>query len=271
MAFNLDGLINEELITGIMREKFFASLVSQYGVRTHQVAGGASSIKIPAINDILTQDYTGADLTLTPVTDNSVILTLDQNKAFGYTVDSVDDYQSVISAISLATAEGVYRLAEQVDEYTLGVISTGALANSIGSGTVDATNVVDVILEMGQGLDEKNVPTNGRVMFINPQVATALAQANLTLYSDSMATEAGRNGFVGVFGGFTIYKSNKLKDATTGKTILAGVPVGTDMGYGFRSSDIVEAEKSFTYILKGMVNYGGVMSNADSYVSYDAL
>lgn len=271
MAFALDGVINEEQILNIMIAKMRKALVAQNAVRYHSVPGGLSSIKIPGISDVEDQEYTGSDLDITDVTDEAKILVLNQRRSFAKTVDKVDDYEAAVNVVSEVIENGIYGIAKRADKFINTTITSDADVASLAGGqiTISALNAVSTIIKVGVALDNLDVPESGRILMASPELAGALAEANIS-FSITTAEEAARTGFVGRFGGFDIFKSNNLADgAGSGKMCYAGIPAGGDFGQSLQTSDIVSTEKSFKWLIKGLSVYGSKVNNPNCYVKFD--
>lgn len=139
-----------------------------------------------------------------------------------------------------------------------GNIDLGSLGSPIG---LDKTNILDLILYMGQVLDEQNVEETGRFLIL-PYWATTLLKMsdiqNASMMGDS--TSALRNGRVGVIDRFTIYNSNLLPRYNDGGTPTTHIIAGTNKGLTFATqltkTESLRAESTFGNIMRGLMVYG---------------
>jgi hypothetical protein len=266
----LVGSIQEQEIIGILQAETRRQLVGTNFIRLNDNLTGLHSYKIPGIGDVATQDYTGADLTITDATDASSLVVLDQMKAFAKTVDKTDINKAPIEVVGNVLRKGVEAIAKDIDTFIFDKIAGTTNLNAVTATALDATNIVKWVLGFGTKLDELDAPTSGRVLAVTPAIAALIAAANLQ-FNTSSAEEASREGFIGRALGFDIYKTNNLKaGATTGKLCVAGVAEGMDVGIAFQQAGIVEQEKNFKVLAKGLTNYGGVLSQPKYFVKSDA-
>ena len=162
---------------------------------------------------------------------SSQTLNIDKGRYYAFVTDDIDAAQTDIKDfISKFTSEASYHMRNEIEKDVLTNIT-----NSVGlKGTVrginlgtpmtsssdadpdpiglKSTNIVTKILEMGQLLDENNIPEDGRFLLLPPQLITKLKsselrQANLT----GDAVTPLRNGQVGMIDRFTIYSTNNVR------------------------------------------------------------
>jgi hypothetical protein len=150
-------------------------------------------------------------------------------------------------------------------DVNLGVTGT-PLAVVGRSPTTGQVEILDVILRLGQILDEQNIPEAGRWVVIPAWAAMMLKQSELRqayLTGDSVSPL--RNGRIGQIDRFTIYVSNLLpRGPVTGPPALAAgeVPIyaGTAHGLTFASQftnvETIRSELSFSTLLRGLQIYG---------------
>lgn len=122
-------------------------------------------------------------------------------------------------------------------------------------------NILDKILELGQVLDEQNVPESGRYLILPYWATTRLKMSDL---KDASITGDGqsvmRNGRVGVIDRFTVFNSNLLPTYTDGADttthILAGVKAGLTFATQLTKTETLRAESTFGEIMRGLLVYG---------------
>lgn len=320
----LDGFIQENDIRELVQAEVEKSFVGGAFAKV-QSEVGAKSIDIPGWEDVDTQDYVGNDLVITDAEDNKATLILNQNKAFAKTIDEVDASQSPKQAAQLVgsvLAAGGRSIAVDEDKYLFSVLANST--NSVTSSALDVDTILDMIGDFQVKLDEQEAPTQGRALAVTARQARLLADANINL-NTTTAEDATRAGFVGFYGGFSIYKTNHLKlvsetydtlneitipvgtpividagvatvsgtavlgsgvlsvnDATDeaiaiaanqvafdSRVVVASHPEGTNFGEGINKATIVETEKGFKWLAKGLSNFGAVISQPKFVVKSD--
>ena len=128
------------------------------------------------------------------------------------------------------------------------------------SGEVE---IIDVILRLGQVLDEQNIPENGRWVVLPSWASTMIKQSELRqVYLSGDAVSMLRNGRIGMVDRFTLYVSNLLP-AGVAAGLLAGefvIYAGHAHGLTFASQvskvETLRSEMTFGQILRGLQVYG---------------
>jgi len=141
-----------------------------------------------------------------------------------------------------------------------GTINLGTQADPV---TVTKDNVLELVLSLGQALDEQNVPETGRYLVAPFWVTTLLKLSDLKstcITGDS--TSPLRNGLVGTIDRFTVYNSNLLpinpnQGANDWRTVvLAGHRDGATFATQLTKTETLRSEKTFGDIMRGLVVYG---------------
>src|SRR4029077_7465366 len=114
-------------------------------------------------------------------------------------------------------------------------VTAGAITHNINLGvtgtpvtviprnpTAGQIEIIDMILSLGQALDEQNIPETGRWVVMPTWAATMIKKSELR---DAALTGDGvsilRNGRLGMLDRFTLYSSNLLPAGVAG-TLAAG-------------------------------------------------
>jgi hypothetical protein len=148
----------------------------------------------------------------------------------------------------------------------LGVTGTPVAVSSATGTPAGAVSILDMLLRLGQALDEQNVPEEGRWAVIPTWAATKIKQSELRqAYLSGDSVSMLRNGRLGMVDRFTIYVSNLLpKGPITGPpTLAAGEWVfyaGHAHGLTFASQvskvETLRSEHTFGQIMRGLQVYG---------------
>lgn len=151
----------------------------------------------------------------------------------------------------------------------LGITTSPTFVNVAAQGTgVGDTNandraVIDHIVDLGQVLDEQNIPESGRFLIVPAWYASMIKRSELRDASISGdGTSMLRNGRLGMVDRFTIYVSNLLPAGVAGG-IVAGeyaIYAGHKNGLTFASQmtkmETLRSESTFGTLMRGLQVYG---------------
>jgi len=189
---------------------------------------------IKASNDAINDYNADLALALTRPAGNVVELFINKGKYFNTILDDVMEVQSDLNNLNIWADDAAEQMKIKIDtdvlagilgaadshnrgatagvisgNINLGVTSTGPLsvvARSPASGDVE---VLDVLLRMGQALDEQNIPETGRWVVLPTWMATLIKQSELReAYLSGDGTSMLRNGRIGMVDRFTLYTSS---------------------------------------------------------------
>jgi len=241
------SVLAKSLVYGGIVNRDYEGEIAQYGDTVH----------IPSVADPNIFAYTkDTDLTaVQALTDDELLLTIDQSWAFNFQIDDIDKAQirAAGALMSEANQRAGFGLRDKADQYMSKLMNVGASStNTLGliDGTT-ATNVYDLlIVPASVKLDEANIPSEGRWLVLPPAVYGKLQLDARFVKANEAGTNALHNGVVGQAGGFEIYKSNNAPGgARTGLTAttvsgaksltgLAGVFMQSDVGMGVTGTGI---------------------------------
>ena len=228
-------------------------------------------VKINEIGDITVGDYTETT-TVTPqnLGDAQKELLIDQAKYFGFKVNDLRAAQMKPKVMDAAMRKASYRLRDKADQYIARLYGEAGVTASIGTTlspiSITSVNVVEYIGLVSQGLNEANVPLEGRFMVLTPWLHQKLVLAKIQLATDN--TDVFTSGFVGRALGFDFFISNNAYEATpsshVGAKILAGHPMAITFAEQLVKMESFRPETSFSDAIKGLYVYGAkvVMPNA---------
>lgn len=289
-AFQTNGFI-PEIWSGKLVEKFYASTVLAAISNTDyegEIKNQGDRVKIRTKPTITIRDYRAdGALTVERPEGSSIELYIGTGKYFNLILDDVMEIQSDINALSIWSEDAAQQLKITVDTDVLGGIlggmvtanrgvAAGAITGSINLGatgtplvvvprspTVGQVEILDLILRLGQVLDEQNIPEEGR-WIVMPVWAIAmlkfsdLRQAYLTGDSQSPL----RNGKVGMIDRFTVYASNLLPQGVAGGlaagefAIYAGHAHGLTFASQINKVETLRSESTFGTLMRGLQVYG---------------
>jgi hypothetical protein len=281
-----------EIWSGKLQVKFYKSTV--LGEITNndwegEIKGQGDKVYIRSIPTITIRDYQkGLNLTNEVPESTPIDLTIDKGKYFSVVVDDVDEVQADVRLMDIFTNDAAEQMKITIDAdvlanvfgsiaaenkgTTAGVSSVSLNLGVAGTPVVPTTStVLNLILDMGQALDEQNVPEEGRWMVIPPWMAamvkaSELRQAYLT--GDDQSTL--RNGKIGQIDRFTIYVSNNLDKSGAGASAEYEILAGTRDAISFASQitnvETLRAQTTFGNIIRGLNVYGYKVTKPEAIV-----
>lgn len=300
-AFAANGFI-PEIWSGKLVEKFYASTVLAAISNTDyegEIKNQGDRVKIRTKPTITIRDYLAdGNLTLERPEGSNLELYIDQGKYFNTILDDVMDVQSDLNALSIWSDDAAEQLKIVVDTAVLKGILDGAKATtnrgltagaiSVGinlgvtgtpltlvsrSPTTGQVEVLDLLIRLGQALDEQNIPEQGRWVVMPVWAAALLKFSDLRqayLTGDSISVL--RNGRLGMIDRFTIYTSNLLPTGTGGglasgeTAIYAGHAHGLTFASQISKVETLRSEMTFGTILRGLQVYGYKVVDSTSIV-----
>ena len=291
------GVFIPQIWSGKLQVKFYQSTVLSSITNNDwegEIKDQGDKVEIRTIPSITISNYQkGQTLSSQVPTGGVVELLIDKGKYFQVVVDDVDDVQSDLRLMDIFTNDAAQQMKIAIDTDVLAGVknaaaaanqgsAAGVLSTSINLGDGNATggltgaklsksNIVDKIVEMGQVLDEQNVPEVGRWMVIPAWMASLIKQSDLkdaSITGDSVTPL--RNGRLGTIDRFTLYVSNLLPTATgaareagdAGAGTVKGTYVyaGTNDAITFASQvtkvESLRSQTTFGNLVRGLNVYG---------------
>src|ERR1700743_308398 len=193
------------------------------------------TVVINQVPDITITPYKMGDtLTNQRPTQVKLSLTIDQGNYWAFILDDVADAQSMYDMTGPWAENASERMKINTDTEVLAFMRTradasnkgataGRISHNINLGvtgtplTLTNTNIIDTIIDMGQCLDENNIPEQGRKIVMPMWAASLLKKSDLrnaSITGDSVSVM--RNGMLGTIDRFEVYGSNLLPTATEG-------------------------------------------------------
>ena len=250
-------------------------------------------------------------LTVDRPSSNIVELLIDKGYYFNTILDDVMEVQSDLNQMDMWAADASEQMKIQIDTEVLtymvsrlhtldtGTVQTGTTAGRISGninlGAIGTWNAgvhqdnaapldivatgptagqktpIDILVDLGQVLDEQNIPESGRWVVIPAWFAARIKKSELrdaSLSGDG--TSMLRNGRLGMIDRFTLYSSNLLPtyNSTAGgdaTALLAGHSHGMTFASQLSKVETLRGETTFGTYLRGLQVYGR------SLIDYTAL
>jgi hypothetical protein len=251
-----------------------------------EISSFGDTVNIIKEPQIAVADYTrGLAVTSTNLTDQELVLTIDQAKSFSFKIDDLEKRFSHVNFQAIAADNAAYALRDAMDANILAAISAGVTANtgtSAGMGTTAApidigfaSGEVDPLNQMAlaaKNLDVANSPEDGRWFVAAPEWYNQLSNSASKLLSVDFNAGQGsiRNGLVasGLLRGFQMYKSNNLptNDLSGTGSSAGGSATAPEALFGHMSStaaasamnkvETVRDTGTFSDIVRGLMVWG---------------
>ena len=245
-----------------------------------EISSFGDTVNIVKEPQIAVADYTrGLAVVATNLSDQELVLTIDQAKSFSFKIDDLEKRFSHVNFQAVAADNAAYALRDAMDSNILEAIGAGATVTT-GMGTTSApidigfgTGEVDPLNQMSlaaKELDEANAPEDGRWFVAAPEWYNQLANTSSKLLSVDFNAGQGsiRNGLVasGLLRGFQMYKSNNLptNDLTgatpagtaTAPEALFGHISGTSAASSMNKVETIRDTGTFSDVVRGLMVWG---------------
>src|SRR6185436_5622415 len=282
-----------EIWSGKLVEKFYASTVLTAISNTDyegEIKDKGDRVKIRTKPTITIRDYKSDGLlALDRPSGGTVELFIGNGKYFSLILDDVMEIQSDLNLLSMWSDDAAQQLKITVDSDVLdGIygamvaankgVAAGAITGNINLSTTSAplsvvardpgtgdVEFLDVLMRLGQVLDEQNIPEEGRWAVMPAWAGRMIKQSELRqAYLSGDGVSMLRNGRLGMVDRFTIYISNLLPNSSSnGSNFSSGewpIYAGHAHGLTFASQvskvETLRSELTFGQILRGLQVYG---------------
>jgi len=285
------GTFIPEIWSSKLIEKFYASTVLAAISNTDyegEIKNKGDKVIIRTKPTITIKDYRSDGLLeVERPSAPTLELVIDKGKYFNLILDDVMEVQSDLNMMNMWSDDAAQQFKIVVDrEVLLSMIgaaapenrgnAAGAISGNIDLGVtgtplpVVARNpaagqveIIDLVVRLGQVLDEQNIPETGRWLVIPAWVSSRIKLSELR---DASLTGDGtsilRNGRLGVIDRFTIYVSNLLPSGTAAglaageSVIFAGTSHAMTFASQINKVETLRSEHTFGQLLRGLQVYG---------------
>lgn len=286
---NYSGTFIPTIWAGKLLEKFYdASVVPQISNTDYEglISAQGDTVNIRTVPNVTIRNYSaGQPLQVERPDSPMVTLNIDQGRYFNLVLDDVMEIQSDINLMNTWSSDASEQLKINIDTYVLANVAVdvaavnkgataGRLSANLNLGATGAAvqltkaNIIDKLLEMGQVLDEQNVPETGRWVVMPAWAIRLLKSSDI---KDASLTGDGasplRNGRVGMIDRFTLYSSNLLPryvDTNNPFDIIAGHKVGLTFATQITKTETLRSESTFGTLMRGLQVFGMKVVKGDS-------
>ncbi len=276
------GTYTPEIWSGKTLIKFYTATVFGSIANTDyegEIKKHGDTVHIRTVPDITIRDYTiGQKLVRERPKPGKVDLLIDKGKYYSVAINSVERLQSDINYVEKWTDDAGQQMKISVDGTILADVyadadtynkgaTAGKKSGAIDLGasgafvSLDKTNILDYIVDMGTCLDENDVPETQR-WIVFPAIFCGMIKKS-DLKDASIAgdgTSIMRNGRIGIIDRFTIYSSNQIATSTDGVTTVQNCIFGHPAAITFASqlteNRVIPNPDDFGDLMEGLQVYG---------------
>jgi hypothetical protein len=239
-----------------------------------EIAQFGDTVNIIKEPTITVTDYTRATTSLssTVLTDQELVLQVDQAKYFQFKVDDLEKRFSHVNWQQVASDNAAYQLKDAFDVNVITAAVAGIGSNTYGTvaapidtghGTSEV-DPLDVLARLARLLDDANVPEENRWVVAKPEFYEELAKTSSKLLSVDYNQGNGglRNGLVasGELRGFKMYKSSNVPTPSGSGNpthqILAGHMSAVSCAQSLSTVESIRDNDSFKDIVRGLLVWG---------------
>lgn len=268
MALNnlIAKIWSAQLLVNLHKKQVYGQVVNRD--YEGEIRNGGDRVQIPAIGAVTISSYTKyTDLSTPQQLDaGTTTLVVDQQKSYNFAIDDIDKAFQTPKIAADAIKEAAYGLANDFDTYIAGLYTDAALTTGLGTdgtplvvSTVSTdTNAYELLVDMGNILDENNVPDEQRWVVIPPWMFSLLLKDERFVSFGTPANRAtAAQGMLGDIAGFTVYRSNNVSNTSGAKyKVLAGYPGSITAANAVVKMEAFRSPTQFTDVVRGLHVYG---------------
>lgn len=279
---NYSGTFIPEIWSTKMIEKYYdGTVLSQISNTDYEgeISNMGDKVIIRTVPTLEINDYTmGQTLVNQRPESPTIEMLIDKGFYWSAVLDDVAKKQADIDQMNIWAVDASEQMKIKLDRRVMATIppdidalnkgaAAGRLSQNINLGVtgtplqLTTANVIATILNLGQVLDEANVPETGRWILMPYWATNLLKQSDIkdaSLAGDG--TSVLRNGRVGMIDRFMVYNSNLLPSyvdgAETTFSIIAGTTAGLTFATQLTNTESLRAESTFGEIMRGLMVYG---------------
>lgn len=240
-----------------------------------EISNMGDTVIVNKIPDITIRDYAMGDTLQIerPAADTDTML-IDQGKYWQFIMDDVAGAQALLDMTPKWAENASERLKIVVDTNVLSYMvgkaaatnrgaTAGKISSNINLGTAAAPvqltklNIIDYIVDIGQAMDETNVPESNRKIVIPAWMAALIKKSDLkdaSVTGDSVSVM--RNGRLGVVDRFELFSSNLLPKSGANHYIFAMDPKATSFATQLTKTETLRAQTTFGDLFRGLMVFG---------------
>lgn len=252
-------------------ENVFPALVNR---EYEGLATRGNTVKITGVVSPTVKDYKANDRTTTAdaITDTGVDLLIDQEKSTDFYVDDIDRAQSA-GSLQPYTDAAAYAMVADTDQFIANLLvqNGDSLVSDLVVADLDTGDeAFDLIKDARKQMNKANVPSEGRVIVVNPEFEALLlgADSKLTTYYKSNDTSGLRSATVGQLLAFRVVVSNHLP-AVDSPQFVAFHSRAAAFVSQIDQVEAMRAENKFADRVRALHVYGGKVVRPEGVVVFN--
>lgn len=232
------------------------------------ILGKGSQVTVNLLDDPAIGDYQrNQSITVQLLNTSGKVMTIDHAKYFAFRVDDVDRQQAEegTSLLNTATARSVYGLTADLDAFVADLMIAGAQTKNtvtVPAGADKANAVYAALLDLGEALDNADVPTDARFVVVPPSIKKILLTDQRFIDASSYGSnEPIWNGLIGKIAGFSVHVTTNIpKTASKPKVdMVAGHTMGTTVAHQINKVEALRMESTFGDQVRGLSVAGALV------------
>jgi len=218
-------------------------------------------VHVRTYGDVTVSDYT-RDMTISfqSLTDPMVDLTIDQQKYFAFKVDDLNKAQADINILEGYASRAAIAIRDVVDSRLIGHYADVDSGNVIGTDvspiTLTSSNIYGYITQLGEMLDNCNIPSDGRNLVITPKFKTMLLQSTEFTRATSLGDNVIQNGYIGNVAGFGVHVTTNNPAVSGVVNLMAFTQDYISFASQVSKVETVRPYNMFADAVKGLYLYG---------------
>lgn len=242
-----------------------------------EITAAGDVVHVRTFGDVTINDYT-RDMTISfqALTDPMVDLTIDQQKYFAFKVDDLDKAQANMDIMEGYAGRAAVAIRNVVDSRLIGHHTDVDAGNVIGTDlspiTLTKSNIYSYITQLGELLDDDNVPQEGRNLVITPKFKTMLLQSDEFTRATSLGDNVIQNGYIGNVAGFAVHVTTNNPAVSGVVNLLAFTRDFISFASQVSKVETVRPYNMFADAVKGLYLYGSkvMLAKAGAVLKADA-
>jgi len=236
-----------------------------------EIRQSGDTVRINEIGAVTIGDYTkGGTISWQKPDSAQKILTIDQAKYFAVQYDDIFRAQNQPKLMDGLMQEAAYQIMDTIDQHLAGLY--GQAGGSVTGIAATTGAIIENVSNLGQKLDELNVPSSGRYLVAPPWYTHRLllavtggtgATSVPKLTDDGVAI----NGFVGNFYGFNIVQSNNVNNNGTTWNIMALNRQAITHASQIADVEAMRLQDTFADGIRGLYLYGSKVVRPNALVT----
>lgn len=218
-------------------------------------------VKVRTFGNITINDYTrDTTINFQTLTDPLQELLIDKQKYFAFKVDDLDKAQADVDILEGYTSRAAIAIRDVVDTQLINHFADVDADNIIGTDvapiTLTSANIYSYIVDLGEKLDNANIPPEGRYLIITPKFKAMLLKADEFTRATSLGDQVVANGKIGTIAGFEVFVTTNNPAVDDVVNILAFTRDFISFASQVAKVEHVRPYDQFSDAVKGLYLYG---------------